>query len=164
MLTAEENEYLTRVGPGTPAGELLRRYWHPVAIAADLTAESPTKFVRILGEDLVLFRTPNDEVGLLHDRCAHRGASLSYGRVEERGLACAYHGWLYDFAGDCLECPAEPAGRTFHRTLKQKSYPVQEYLNLVWAYMGPAPAPVLTPYDTLFRRDGHRTIVVHPQL
>ena len=79
MLTAEENEYLTRVGPGTPAGELLRRYWHPVAIAADLTPESPTKFVRILGEDLVLFVTPEGEPGLLHDRCAHRGASLSYG-------------------------------------------------------------------------------------
>ena len=92
MLTAEENEMLTRVGPGTPAGELLRRYWHPIAIAADLTPESPTKFVRILGENLVLFVTPKGEPGLLHDRCSHRGASLSYGRVEERGLACAYHG------------------------------------------------------------------------
>ena len=94
MLTVEENELLTRVGPGTPAGELLRRYWHPVAIAADLTPDSPVKFVRILCEDLVLFQTKKGEVGLLHDRCSHRGASLSYGRVEERGLACAYHGWL----------------------------------------------------------------------
>jgi 5,5'-dehydrodivanillate O-demethylase oxygenase subunit len=164
MLSHEENELLTRVGPGTPTGELLRRYWHPIAVAKELTAEHPTKFVRVLGEDLVIFRATNGRLGLIDDRCAHRGASLSYGRVEERGIACAYHGWLYDFAGDCLECPAEPAGSNFHRTVKQKAYPVQEYLNLVWAYMGPSPAPLMTPYDTLFRRDGHRTIVVHPQL
>jgi len=85
MLTVEENELLSKVGPGTPAGELLRRYWHPVAIAADLTPDNPTKFLRILGEDLVLFKTTKDEVGLLHDRCSHRGVSLSYGRVEDRG-------------------------------------------------------------------------------
>ena len=164
MLSHEENELLTRVGPGTPSGELLRRYWHPIAVAKELTAEHPTKFVRILGEDLVIFRATTGRLGLVDDRCAHRGASLSYGRVEERGIACAYHGWLYDFDGNCLECPAEPAGSNFHRTVKQKAYPVREYLNLVWAYMGPEPAPVMTPYDTLFRRDGHRTIVVHPQL
>lgn len=110
MLTAEQNELLTRVGPGTPAGELLRRYWHPVAIASDLSAENPTKFVRILGEELVLFRTPKGEAGLLEDRCSHRGASLCYGRVEDRGIACAYHGWLYDIRGNCLETPAEPPG------------------------------------------------------
>jgi 5,5'-dehydrodivanillate O-demethylase len=164
MLTQSENELFTRVGPGTPAGELLRRYWHPIAVAAELTAEKPTKFVRILGEDLVLFRTTSGRLGLLDDRCAHRGASLSYGRVEERGIACAYHGWLYDIEGDCLECPAEPASSNFHRTVKQKAYSVQEHLNLVWAYMGPSPAPVLTRFDTLFRRDGHRKIIVHPQL
>jgi 5,5'-dehydrodivanillate O-demethylase oxygenase subunit len=164
MLTQSENDLFTRVGPGTPAGELLRRYWHPIAVAAELTAEKPTKFVRILGENLVLFRTTNGRLGLLEDRCAHRGASLSYGRVEERGIACAYHGWLYGLDGDCLECPAEPAGSNFHRTVKQKAYPVQEHLNLVWAYMGPSPAPVLTRFDTLFRRDGHRKIIVHPQL
>ena len=126
MLTADENERLTRVGPGTPAGELLRRYWHPVAIAADLTPESPTKFVRILGEDLVLFVTPKGEAGLLHDRCAHRGVSLSYGRVEERGIACAYHGWLYDIQGNCLATPAEPADSKFCLTVKQKAYPVKK--------------------------------------
>jgi 5,5'-dehydrodivanillate O-demethylase len=163
MLSHEDNELLTRVGPGTPTGELLRRYWHPIAVAKELTEEHPTKFVRILGENLVLFRA-NGRLGLLDDRCAHRGASLSYGRVEERGIACAYHGWLYDFEGNCLECPAEPAASNFHKTVKQTAYIVQEHLNLVWAYMGPAPAPVMTHYDTLFRRDGHRTIVVHPQL
>ena len=139
MLTAEENEMLTKVGPGTPAGELLRRYWHPVAIAADLTAENPTKFLRILGEDLVLVsRPPAAKSGLLHDRCAHRGVSLSYGRVEERGIACAYHGWLYDTKGNCLETPAEPADSNFCHTVKQKAYPVQKLAGLYWAYFGPA--------------------------
>src|SRR5436853_622831 len=106
MLTKDENELLTRVGPGTPAGELLRRYWYPVAIARDLTEEHPTRFVRLLGEDLVLFRDTSGRVGLLADHCSHRGASLCYGRVEARGIACPYHGWLYDTRGVCLETPA----------------------------------------------------------
>ena len=112
FLTEEENRKLTRVGPGTPGGELLRRYWYPVAPLHQLTEESPTAFVRILGEDLVLFKNRSPlprggegegaKVGLLADHCSHRGASLLYGRVEERGIACAYHGyhgWLYDTAG-----------------------------------------------------------------
>ncbi|HZH81821.1 MAG TPA: Rieske 2Fe-2S domain-containing protein [Phototrophicaceae bacterium] len=164
MLTAEENEYLTRVGPGTPVGELLRRYWHPVAIAADLTPESPTKFVRILGEDLVLFVTPEGAAGLLNDRCAHRGASLSYGRVEARGIACAYHGWLYDTKGNCLETPAEPAGSNFCLTVKQKAYPVQKLAGLYWAYLGPQPAPVIPKYDVWARTDGWHWLRALPQL
>src|SRR3954466_1085106 len=91
MLTAEENEFLTRVGPGTPAGELLRRYWFPVAFAHELSDEKPTHYVRLLGEDLVLFKDKSGKVGLIADHCAHRGASLMYGRVEERGISCAYH-------------------------------------------------------------------------
>jgi phthalate 4,5-dioxygenase len=124
MLTSEQNELLTRVGPGTPAGELLRRYWHPVAIATDLSDENPVKFVRILGEDLVLFQSKKGELGLLQDRCSHRGASLSYGRVEERGIACPYHGWLYDAKGNCLETPAEPPESKFALTVKHPAYPV----------------------------------------
>src|SRR5215470_1465841 len=123
MLTPQENETLTRVGPGTPGGELLRRYWHPIALASDLTDEKPVKFVRILGEDLVLFKDKQGRLGLLEDRCSHRGASLSYGRVEERGIACPYHGWLYDTKGNCLECPAEPKGSNFAATVKHKAYP-----------------------------------------
>ncbi|MGZ9174294.1 MAG: Rieske 2Fe-2S domain-containing protein, partial [Candidatus Binatia bacterium] len=164
MLTAEENEILTKVGPGTPAGELLRRYWHPVAIAADLTVENPTKFLRILGEDLVLFQTTGGEVGLLHDRCAHRGVSLSYGRVEERGLACAYHGWLYDIEGHCLETPAEPANSKFCLTVKQKAYPVRKLAGLYWAYFGPLPAPVMPKYDVWARTDGWHWLRALPQL
>jgi len=108
MLTGEENELLTRIGPGTPCGELFRRYWHPVAMVPELSEANPTVHVRVLGEDLVLFRDKKGKVGLLADHCAHRGASLLYGRVEERGISCAYHGWLYDTEGNCLETPASP--------------------------------------------------------
>ena len=164
MLTPEENEMLTRVGPGTPAGELLRRYWHPVAIAAELPEDNPVKFVRILCEDLVLFQTKKGEMGLLDDRCSHRGVSLSYGRVEERGIACAYHGWLYDIQGNCLETPAEPADSNFCRTVKHKAYPVQKLAGLYWAYLGPQPAPAIPKYDVWARTDGWHWLRVLPQL
>ena len=163
MLTAEENELLTRVGPGTPAGELLRRYWHPIAIAQELDDEHPTKFVRIMGEDLVLFRDKSGRTGLIGDHCTHRSASLVYGRVEERGIACAYHGWLYDCEGNILETPPE-RNDAIMRSVKAKTYPVQIYLGLIWTYMGPLPAPFMTHYDSLFREDVHRYIVVHPVL
>jgi 5,5'-dehydrodivanillate O-demethylase len=104
--------------------------------------------VRILGEDLVLFRDRSDHVGLLADHCSHRGASLLYGRVEERGIACAYHGWLYDTEGNCLETPAEPAGSLFHHTVRQRAYPVRPHLGLYWAYLGPPPAPLLPTCGT----------------
>jgi 5,5'-dehydrodivanillate O-demethylase len=164
MLTREENTMLTQVGPGTPAGELLRRYWHPIAVALELTDEHPTKFVRILGEDLVLFKDKKGRVGLAGDRCPHRGASLLYGRVEARGIACAYHGWLFDTKGDCLECPAEPADSKFYLTVKHKAYPVDKFVGLYWTYMGPKPAPQIPKYDVWVRRDGKRRIVVQPQL
>lgn len=164
MLSKDENELFTRVGQGTPAGELLRRYWLPVALAQELNEENPTKLVRILGEDLVLFRDLKGRVGLISDRCAHRGASLFYGNVEERGIACAYHGWLYSVDGDCLECPAEPADSKFHLTVKQKGYPVQKFIGLYWTYMGPKPAPLIPRYDVWVRQDGRRKIFVQPQL
>ena len=164
MLTREENERLTRVGPGTPGGELLRRYWHPVAVVQELTEQKPTKFVRLLGEDLVLFRDTSGRVGLLADHCSHRGASLLYGRVEERGIACAYHGWLYDVEGNCLETPAEPPDSRFHLTVRHRAYPVQKFLGMYWAYLGPAPAPVIPRYDIWVRKDGQRKIQVHPPI
>jgi len=144
-------------------GELMRRYWHPVAVAKELD-EQPTKFVRILGEDLVLFKDKSGHAGLIQDHCPHRGASLLYGRVEERGISCAYHGWLYDTSGSCLEPPAEPAGSMFHLTVKAKAYPVKKFIGLYWAYLGPLPAPEITPYDVWTRQDGHRTIDVYPRL
>ncbi len=164
MLTKEENEFLTRIGPGTPAGELLRRYWLPVGYACELTDEQPTKFVRILGEDLVLFKDKGGNVGLIADHCVHRGASLVYGRTEERGIACAYHGWLYDTSGNCLETPAEPADSKFHLTVRIKAYPVQKFIGMYWAYLGPQPAPVIPHYDLWVRKDGRRHLYLQPQL
>ncbi len=162
-LTPEENDFLTRVGPGQPAGELLRRYWHPIATHEELSAERPTKFVRLLGEDLVLFRDTQGRVGLLAEHCAHRGASLCYGRVEGRGIACPYHGWLYDTQGNILETPPE-RNDAILKHVKQKAYPVQKFIGLYWAYLGPLPAPVIPPYDVWVRKDGRRRIVVHPEL
>lgn len=164
MLTKEENERLTRVGPGTPGGNFLRRYWFPVAVAAELTEENPTQFIRILGEDLVLFRDKSGRVGLIDERCAHRGASLVYGRVEERGIACAYHGWLYDVQGNCLETPPEPSESQFRLTVKMKAYPVQRFIGLYWAYLGPQPAPRIPKYDVWVRKNGTRKIYIQPQL
>jgi 5,5'-dehydrodivanillate O-demethylase oxygenase subunit len=164
MLTREENEKLTRVGRGTPGGELLRRYWFPIGVASELSDAKPTQIVRILGETLVLFRDKKGNVGLLQDACPHRGASLSYGRVEERGVACPYHGWLFDTKGNCLETPAEPCDSKFHLTVKQRSYPVQKLVGLHWAYLGPQPAPVIPNFDIWYRKDGQRKIFVQPQL
>ncbi|MGH7847413.1 MAG: Rieske 2Fe-2S domain-containing protein [Candidatus Binatia bacterium] len=164
MVTKEENEMLTRVGPGTPAGELLRRYWLPVAVAQELTEEKPTHFVRVLGENLVLFRDKSGRVGLIDDRCSHRGASLCYGRVEERGISCPYHGWLYDVQGNCLETPPEPPESKFRLTVKQRAYPVQKFVGLYWTYMGAASPPLIPNYDVWARKDGTRKIFVQPQL
>jgi 5,5'-dehydrodivanillate O-demethylase len=147
FLTGAENRKLTEVGPGTPGGALLRRYWQPIAGLHQVSAASPTALVRLLGEDLVLFRDRRGNVGLLADHCSHRGASLLYGRVEERGIACAYHGWLYDTAGNCLECPAEPGESRFHLTVKHRAYPVAKLMGLYWAYLGPPPAPPLRRLD-----------------
>ncbi len=163
MLSQAENDTLTRVGPGHPAGELLRRYWLPVAPCQELTDAQPTKFVRILGEDLVLFRDKSGQVGLIADRCVHRGASMCYGRTEERGISCAYHGWLYDTGGNILETPPE-RNDAIMRSVKQKAYPVQKFMGLYWAYLGPLPAPVIPHYDLWVRRDGTRRLVVQPQL
>ena len=163
MLTKEENERLTRVGPGTPGGELLRRYWLPVAAAKELTDENPTKFVRVLGEDLILFKDKSGRVGLLADHCSHRGASLLYGRVEERGISCAYHGWLYDCEGNILETPPE-RNDAIMNSVKHTAYPVQRFIGLLWAYMGPPPAPVIPPYDVWARRDGTHRVHFQPQL
>jgi 5,5'-dehydrodivanillate O-demethylase len=163
MLTAEENALLTQVGPGTAGGDLLRRYWHPIAAAQEISDERPTKFVRVLGEDLVIFLDKSGRFGLIADKCAHRSASMVYGRVEERGISCAYHGWLYDCDGRILETPPE-RNDAIMKSVTIKAYKVISYIGLIWAYMGPAPVPEFTPYDTLVRKDGHRKVVVHPVL
>ncbi|HEX2545685.1 MAG TPA: Rieske 2Fe-2S domain-containing protein [Ramlibacter sp.] len=139
---------LTEVGPGTPMGELLRRYWHPVGLVADACA-TPRK-IRVLGEDLILFRDGQGQPGLVYPHCAHRGTSLYYGKVEERGIRCCYHGWLFDVQGHCLDQPCEPEGGRARDKVRQPWYPVQELYGLVWAYLGPAQKkPVLPRYECL---------------
>src|SRR4051812_23189293 len=135
MLTQEQNDLLTRTGPGTPGGDLLRRYWQPVALAAELPLGAAPRPVRLLGEELVLFRDDQGRPGLLARQCAHRGADLSYGRVEDGGLRCIYHGWLYDAAGRCLEQPGEPADSTFHARVRHQAYPCLEAAGLIFAYL-----------------------------
>lgn len=163
MLSKKENEKLARVGRGTPAGEFLRRYWHPIAVAAELK-EKPIKRVRILSEDLVLYHGEDGVYGLVAERCSHRGASLAYGKIEGSNIRCPYHGWLYDPEGRCVEQPAEPPKSTYKNRVKHPAYPVQKLAGLLYAYMGPKPAPLLPKYDVLVRTDGERRIVVLPQL
>ena len=143
---------LTQVGRGTSMGELLRRYWHPVGLATD-AGDVPVQ-VQALGEDLVLFRDTSGQPGLLHARCCHRGTTLYYGKVEERGIRCCYHGWLFDAQGHCLEQPCEPGGGAFRDQVRQPWYPVIERYGLIFAYMGPADKkPVLPRYDCLETMD-----------
>lgn len=156
MISKEANEALTRVGPGTPMGNLLRRYWHPVAASAELP--KGTKKVRILGEDLVVYRDTSGNVGLVDWQCPHRKASMEYGIPEENGLRCPYHGWLFKEDGACLEQPAEPAESTFKNRICIKSYPVQEKAGLIFAYMGPSPAPLLPNYDLFVEEKAVRSI------
>ena len=147
MLTPEQQETLTRVGAGTPAGELLRRYWFPIAASVELRAAAALP-VRLLGEDLALFRTGDGALGLLDARCPHRGASLAYGVVDDCSLRCAYHGWRFDAAGTCLEVPAlRGDDARLRERARTRAYPVQELGGLVFAYLGPEPAPLLPRYD-----------------
>src|SRR6266498_5962046 len=118
MITAKEHQVLTRRDPETPCGELLRRYWQPVALSEELPKDSAPLKVRIFGEDLVLFRDDQGRPGLLGLHCSHRGTDLSYGRVEDGGLRCVYHGWLYDISGQCLETPAEPPGSNLYQVVR----------------------------------------------
>jgi 5,5'-dehydrodivanillate O-demethylase len=170
MLSHAENEMLTRVGRGTPAGELLRRYWHPVAVAAELSDAAPTKAVTVLGEKLVAFRLPpaagesQPRYGLMEEQCAHRLASLAYGTVDSDGIRCPYHGWKYDLAGNCTEQPAEPPESNYKSEIHLSAYPVQKFAGLLWAYMGPLPAPLLPRWDVLAREDGLRTISVQSEI
>lgn len=143
---------LTRVGPGTPCGELMRRYWQPVCLSADL-ADLPRK-VRILGEDLIAFRDGLGQAGLLFFRCSHRGTSLEFGRVEERGLRCCYHGWLYDVEGNVIEMPLEPAVNPFLKQIQHPAYPVREFGGLVFAYLGPLEKIPQFPIYDVWRNPG----------
>jgi 5,5'-dehydrodivanillate O-demethylase len=161
-MTPEENARLTQVGPGTPGGAVLRRYWHPICPTAEITDEKPKRRVRLLGEALVLFRDGTGRFGLIPERCPHRHASLYFGFCEEDGLRCAYHGWKYAVTGECIEQPFEPKDSPLKAEARRPYYPVQQLAGVLFAYMGPQPAPLLPRWETLVRRDGARAILVLP--
>lgn len=156
MVKEEENTLLMQTGAGTRMGELMRRYWHPIAAAGELD-ENPIKQVRLMGEDLVLYRDRSGTRGLLELHCAHRRADLSYGIVEQGGLRCNYHGWLYDETGRCIEQPfddiAYPEARLKDR-IRMRAYPVEEKGGLLWAYLGPQPAPLVPDWGPFSWEDG----------
>jgi len=158
MLTQRENELLTQTGPGTPCGDLMRRYWQPTALSEELPTGGAPLPVRILGEDLVLFRDDQDRPGLLGLHCSHRGADLSYGRVEDGGLRCLYHGWLYDIKGRCLEQPGEPAGSDFCGKIYHRAHPCQEKGGVIFSYMGPGEPPLLPNYEFLGVPEDQRVV------
>jgi 5,5'-dehydrodivanillate O-demethylase oxygenase subunit len=145
MLTQEQNERLTQVGAGTPMGELMRRYWHPIAAAVEM-GKFPVRR-RLLGEDLVVYRDKDGTYGALNPVCPHRGATLDLALVESGGVRCPYHGWKFNETGQCTEQPAEPAGSRFKDKVRTTAYPALEVGGLVWVYLGPQPAPLLPRYD-----------------
>jgi phenylpropionate dioxygenase-like ring-hydroxylating dioxygenase large terminal subunit len=146
MLSKEDNALLTQAGPGTPMGELMRRYWIPALLSEELPAPDCAPIqIKLLGEELIAFRDTNGRVGIMDEHCAHRGTSLFYGRNEECGLRCIYHGWKYDVDGNVVDTPAEPAGSRFKEKLRQTAYPTHEAANMVFVYMGPKEHQPLFP-------------------
>ena len=146
MLDRDTQELLTRIGPGTRMGSLLRRYWMPLLPSVDLPPDN-TRGVRLLGENLTAFRTRDGTLGLLAERCTHRGCALTVGCVDGQGLRCAYHGWRFATDGRCLDLPAEPKDSPLYRRVQATAYPVAEMGGLIFAYLGPSPAPLLPRFD-----------------
>src|SRR5919204_5093292 len=160
MLSREDNERVTRVGPGTPMGNLMRRYWMPACLAEELPeTDCPPVRVRLLGEDLVAFRDTQGRLGVLEELCPHRCASLFLGRNEECGLRCVYHGWKFDVDGQCVDMPNEPPEYEFKRRMRTRAYPVREWGGLIWAYLGPPGSmPELPQFEWAIVPDGHRYV------
>src|SRR5713101_3291081 len=139
MLSKDDNEMLCRIGPGTPMGDLMRQYWIPAARSDELPSpDYPPLRVRLLGENLIGYRVTSGKVGLIQNACPHRGASLFFGRNEEEGLRCVYHGWKYDLTGQCVDMPSEPAESNFKTKIRATAYPTYERSGLIWVYMGPS--------------------------
>ena len=163
MLAVAQNEIVTQTGPGTPMGEVFRRYWQPVALSAEITPGGKPLQLKVMSEDLVLFRDDAGRPGLLGLRCSHRLTSLAYGRVEDGGIRCAFHGWLYDIDGRCLQQPGEPEESSFKDKIRHPAYPCRELGGMVFAYMGPAEKqPPLPHFETLVRGDGSRKTDYYP--
>src|SRR5438105_1285657 len=155
MTSKEENDLLTRVGPDTPMGETLRRYWMPALLSWELPApDCPPARVKLLGEELVAFRDSSGRVGLLAELCPHRRASLWLGRNEQNGLRCAYHGWKYDVTGQCIDQMNEPV--SFASRIRAPAYPTHEHGGVIWAYLGPAgQQPPFPDFEYLRAADTH---------
>ena len=160
MITEEKNRLLTKTGPGTPMGELFRRYWIPALLSSELAEpDGPPLRVSLLSETLIAFRDTQGRLGLIDEFCAHRGASLWFGRNEESGLRCCYHGWKYDVTGQCVEVPSEPEGNGYCSRVKLKSYPCAELGGVIWTYMGPpAEKPPLPAFEWVHLPVSHRLI------
>ena len=151
MLSKQDNELVTRVGPGTPMGNLMRQYWVPAMLSSELPhADCDPVRVLLLGEQLIAFRDTNGKPGLIQSNCPHRGASLFFGRNEEAGLRCVYHGWKFATDGTCVDMPNEPAESDFKAKVKATAYPCTERGGIVWTYIGPRAEPPLLP--PLFRQ------------
>ena len=162
MLSEEKNRQLTQVGPGTPMGELMRRYWHPIAAVTELDAKA-TKPVRLMGEDLVLFKDLSGNFGLVDRQCPHRRADMTFGIPEACGLRCSYHGWMFGADGRCLEQPFEDIAAPnsgFRDRITIKAYPVQVLAGMLWAYMGPPPAPLVPNWEPFTWSNGFAQVVL----
>lgn len=155
MISAEQNRRLTQVGPGTPGGRVLRHYWQPIALTDELEGKRPVRAVRALGQDFVLFRDEQGRLGLLDRDCPHRNADLAYGRLEDGGLRCPFHGWLFDVNGKCLDTPAEPEGSTLCMRIRQRSYPVIQRSGIIFAYLGEGEAPPFPAFDCFVAPETH---------
>lgn len=155
MMSQEMNDQITRVGPGAPAGKVLRQYWQPAALVDELMGVRPVVPVKLLGEELVLFRDETGNLGLIGRHCPHRGADLAYGRLEDNGLRCPFHGWHFDCSGQCVEQPGEPEGSRMHEKIKAVSYPVREMNGIIWAYMGEGTPPPFAEFDCFRAPDTH---------
>lgn len=155
MISAEKNDLITRVGAGAPAGELLRQYWQPVALSDELEGKRPVRPVTLMGQELVLFRDEQGRLSLMDRDCPHRGADLSFGRLEAGGLRCPFHGWVFDADGNCLETPAEPEGSKLCTRIKQKTYPVIEKNGMIFGYLGEGEPPAFPNFDCFVAPDTH---------
>ena len=158
MISQEENDLLTQTGPGTPCGELMRRYWQPIALSEELPHGGAPLRVMILGEELVLFRDDHGQPGLLGLHCSHRGTDLSYGRVENGGLRCVYHGWLYDVGGRVIEQPGEPGGGVNRDQIRHRAHACSEAGGVIFTYMGSDKPPLLPDYEFLGVPEAQRTV------
>src|SRR5215467_5397805 len=158
MLRKEQNDLLTQTGPGTPGGRLFRSYWIPALLSSELPEnDCPPVRVKLLSERLIAFRDTQGRLGLMDEFCAHRGVSLWFGRNEENGIRCPYHGWKYDVTGQCIEVPSEPAESGFCQKIKLKAYPCVELGGVIWAYMGPpAEQPPLPSFEWVNLPTKHR--------